>query len=97
MTDAPKRPGPKGPRLAHDRDSPAYRIIYGVFGGLADFCRATGIKPPTAHLWLVNGIIPDNKDHRHAHIIACAAANNLQLPPELFVRAAVPQPQASAA
>jgi hypothetical protein len=90
MTDAPKRSGPKGPRLPHDTTSPAYRIIYGVFGGLSEFCRATDIKPPTAHLWLVNGIIPDNKGHRHAHILACAKAKGLELPPEMFVRAAVP-------
>lgn len=87
ITEA-KRPGPKGPRLAHDTDSPAYLVIYGVFGSLANFCRLNDIKPPTAHLWLVNGIIPDNKDRRHASIIAVAEANGLKLPPELFVRSA---------
>lgn len=69
-----------------DKDAPAYRIVYGVFGGLTPFCEATGTKPPTAHLWLKNGIIPDNKDHRHAHIVDVAKKIGKPFDPSLFVR-----------
>lgn len=69
-----------------DKEAPAYRIIYGVFGGLTPFCEATGVKPPTAHLWLKNGIIPDNKDRRHAHILDVAKDVGKAFDPSMFVR-----------
>lgn len=71
-----------------DKQAPAYRIIYGVFGGLTPFTRTTGVPKSTAHLWLVNGHIPTR---RQAHIRAKAAELGLDLDPVLFV------PEAAAA
>lgn len=82
MDDQPKRPGPKGPRMDHRTTTPAYRIIYGVFGSLAKFCRDTGVKPGTAHRWLVNGIIPAE---RQLDVIERAKAKGVEFDPALFV------------
>jgi hypothetical protein len=90
MADEPKRPGPKGPRNDHDAETPAYRIIYGVFGSLAEFCRATKTPPGTAHLWLTNGLIPA---HRQPKVRRNAAAAGVEIPAHLFV----PDPEAEAA
>lgn len=90
MDDQPKRPGPKGPRMDHATDTPAYRIIYGVFGGQSRFCRATKTSPGTAHRWLVNGIIPAE---RQLDIIANARSAGVEFDPALFV----PMPKRNAA
>lgn len=90
MDEQPKRPGPKGPRMDHATDTPAYRIIYGVFGSLSGFCRATGTAAGTAHRWLVNGIIPAERQH---DVIVKAQAAGVEFDPALFV----PVPNAAAA
>lgn len=78
----PKRPGPKGPRLGHDNETPAYRIIYGVFGGISDFCEKTKTPLGTAHRWVVSGVIPA---HRQTKVIVNARAAGVDIPLELFV------------
>lgn len=71
-----------------DREAPAYRIIYGQFGGLTPFIRATGVKKSTAHEWVIKGLIPSR---RQADILAAAAAAKVKLDPAMFVpRATVP-------
>lgn len=83
MDDQPKRLGPKGPRLDYDRETPAYRVIYGAFGNLTDFCNATGIPLGTAHRWLVtNGIIPPHRQHP---ITEAAKAAGVDFDVALFV------------
>lgn len=67
-----------------DKDAPAYKIIYGVFGGLTPFVKATGVVKSTAHLWLTTGVIPVQ---RQPHIRAVAAEAELDLDPALFVPA----------
>lgn len=78
----PKRPGPKGPRMDHDTETPAFRIIYGVFKSLSEFCRVTKVPKPTAHLWLCTGLIPAR---RQQEVMANATAAGVTIPPELFV------------
>lgn len=66
MDDKPKRKA-RGTNLASiDKGAPAYRIIYGVFGGLTPFADVTGVPASTAHLWLTTGLIPAR---RQSHII----------------------------
>lgn len=81
-TQPPARRGPKGPRLDHDKETPAYRIIYGLFGSLSEFCKRTGTPPGTAHLWLVNGLIPA---HRQEAVMTKASEAGVDIPPHLFV------------
>lgn len=86
---------------AVDKDAPAYRIIYGVFGGLTPLVvkseeahQAGAVRKPipksTAHLWLINGLIPSR---RQADVVAVAEFHRLALDRALFV----PMPQAQAA
>jgi len=76
-----------------DREAPAYRIIYGVFGGLTPFIRATGVKKSTAHEWVIKGLIPSR---RQADLLAAASAAKIKLDPALFVPRAT-APDAAAA
>jgi hypothetical protein len=70
------------PHAGIDRETPAYRVIYGVFGGLTPFCNATGVAIGTAHRWLRDGIIPAK---RQQPIMLAARQLDLQLDPALFV------------
>jgi hypothetical protein len=63
------------------RDTPAYRVIYGVFMGLTPFCQETGVSPGTAYRWLEEGIIPAR---RQKAIIEAATAAKLKLRPGIF-------------
>jgi hypothetical protein len=70
-----------------DKQAPAYRIIYGVFGGLTPFVRAAAqaqkpVAKSTAHLWLTEGLIPSR---RQADVLAVAAFHKMELDPALFV------------
>jgi hypothetical protein len=70
-----------------DKDAPAYRIIYGVFGGLTPFVRKSEeagkpVPKSTAHLWLTEGLIPSR---RQADVLAVAAFHRMELDPALFV------------
>jgi hypothetical protein len=47
----PARRG-RRPSSKHDSETPAYRIIYGVFESQATFCEETGVPLGTANLWL---------------------------------------------
>jgi hypothetical protein len=78
----PKQSGPKGPRLNHDTETPAYRIIYGLFASLSDFCDKTDTPLATAHLWLKNGLVPA---HRQAKVITKAREAGVDIEPALFV------------
>lgn len=40
------------------KDSPAYVVVYTRFGGLINFCEATGFAPTTVHNWLRSGLVP---------------------------------------
>lgn len=81
-TTQPGRSGPKGPRLDHNKETPAYRIIYGHFGSLSAFCKTTGVPPGTAHLWLNTGLIPSR---RQEDVMTKASAAGMPIPAELFV------------
>lgn len=65
-----------------DREAPAYRIIYGVFGGLTPFSTATGTPTSTAHEWLKTGLIPAR---RQGTVLEAARVARLRLDPALFV------------
>jgi hypothetical protein len=75
-----------------DKEAPAYRIIYGVFGGLTPFvrdCEEAGrpVAKSTAHLWLTEGLIPSR---RQADVLAVAQWHRKPLDPALFVPAPAP-------
>lgn len=74
---------------AIDQSAPAC-IVMAEFGGLSAFCKACGFNPSTAYRWLVNGLIPAN---RQAHVLAVAENLAIQITPEMFV----PAPRAKAA
>lgn len=76
-----------------DKNAPAYRIIYGVFGGLTPFIRATGVAKSTAHEWVTTGLIPSP---RQGHVLAKAKDAGLKLDPALFVPAPVADEQRAA-
>lgn len=92
MTTKPRKM--RDTTLAHvDRDAPAYRIIYGVFGGLTPLVRRSEeagrpIPKSTAHLWLINGLIPSR---RMGDVVAIADHHGLKLDRRLFV----PEPEAA--
>lgn len=86
---------------AVDKEAPAYRIIYGVFGGLTPFVEkskeahaagaiAKAVAKSTAHLWITEGLIPSR---RQADVVAIAEFHKMPLDRVLFV----PEPQAQAA
>lgn len=83
MADKPKRKS-RDTALAHiDKDAPAYRIIYGVFGGLTPFHEATGVPASTAHLWLTTGLIPA----RRQETVIAAWPEGVEYDASLFVPA----------
>lgn len=80
--------GQRGPTMDHDENSPAWRVIYGVFGSIAAFCDKTETPLGTAHGWLVEGLIPSRRQEK---IMAKAAEHGIELDPVLFV----PRPKAA--
>lgn len=84
--EQPKRrkPGPKGPRLGYSRNTPAYRIVYGVFGSIAEFCRQTGEPHGTVHWWLANSGLIADANGRWARIQSAAAAMGKPFDAALF-------------
>jgi hypothetical protein len=72
----------RGPTMDHDTDTPAYRIIYGVFGSIAAFSKETGIPLGSAHRFLGTGLIPAR---RQRVVIDAAKREGRELDPALFV------------
>lgn len=69
--------------------SPAYVIIRLKFGGLANFCSATGFKTTTAWCWLRSGLIPSKWLEPglsyQRHIIECGAKVGVEVAEDDFV------------
>lgn len=72
-----------------NKSFPAYRIIVLKFGGLTNFCDATGFHTSTVHNWLRAGLIPA-KWHEpglslQRYIIGRAFLNGIAITPYDFV------------
>lgn len=83
MSDQPPRHRRATTSKRVKKDAPAYRIIVEKFGGLANFCEATGFDRSTVHGWLRNGLVPA-KWHEpglsyQRHIIVCAERKEIDL------------------
>lgn len=65
------------------RDMPAYIIIHQKFGGLMNFCAATGFKPSQVHAWMRGGLIPAKwlapGLSYQRHVIECGMAIGIEI------------------
>lgn len=70
-------------------DMPAYIVIREKFGGLMNFCAATGFKPSQVHAWMRSGLIPSKwlepgRSYQR-HIIECGARVGVEVTEDDFV------------
>lgn len=86
-------------RITSDRikvGAPAERIV-DRFGGLANFCEATGFGRSAVHAWMRNGLIPakwrfddelQRSESYQRYIIRIGAVRRIRILPEDFIEPA---------